>query len=124
MSDPRYDPPPLRDETPKARRQGELQSSTAMWGWIAGAVVLALVLVFIFGRWDSTDTTATNTTVAPPATTGMAPPRTPAPAPTPSAPAPSTNPAPSTAPSPSAAPSPSTIPGSNPPATGDQNPAR
>jgi hypothetical protein len=110
MSDPRYDPPPLREATPQARRHGELQSSTAMWGWIAGAVVLALVLVFIFGRWDSTDTTAT-------ATTGMAPPRSPAPATMPPVRTPSTNPAPS------AIPSPSTSPGSSPPAT-DQNTAR
>jgi hypothetical protein len=117
MSDPRYDPPPLREATPQARRHGELQSSTAMWGWIAGAVVLALVLVFIFGRWDSTDTTATNTTATPPATTGMAPPRSPAPATMPPVRTPSTNPAPS------AIPSPSTSPGSSPPAT-DQNTAR
>jgi hypothetical protein len=116
MSDPRYDPPPLREEPPQARRYGELQSSTAMWGWIAGAVVLALVLVFIFGRWDSTDSTATNTTVTPPATTGMAP-RNPAPATTPPARTQSTNPAPSTTPAPS------TSPGSSPPAA-DQNTAR
>ena len=47
--------------------------SNAMWGWIAGAVVLALVLVFVFARGQSTDTTASNVP-APPATTGMAPP--------------------------------------------------
>jgi membrane peptidoglycan carboxypeptidase len=108
MSDPRYDPPPLREETPQARRYGDLQSSTAMWGWIAGAVVLALVLVFIFGRWDSTDTTATDTTT-PPATTGMAP-RNQPPATTPPARTQSTDPA---------RPAPQT----SPPAT-DQNTAR
>jgi hypothetical protein len=115
MSDPRYDPPPLREETPQARRHAELQSSTAMWGWIAGAVVLALVLVFIFGRWDSADTTATDTTTTPPATTGAAPPRNP-PATTPPARSPSPNPAPSTTPAPSPSPG-------SPPAA-DQNPAR
>ena len=35
-----------------------------MWGWIAGAVVLALVLIFVFARGQSTDT-ASN--AAPPA---------------------------------------------------------
>ena len=50
-----------------------MSDSNAMWGWIAGAVVLALVLVFVFARGQSTDTTASNVP-APPATTGMAPP--------------------------------------------------
>ena len=97
-TDPRYDQPPLHEPPPRPIRSSELESSNAMWGWIAGAVVLALVLVFIFGRMNSTDVaTDTRTTTSPPATTGMAPPRTepappaqrPTPAPTtPSTPAP------------------------------------
>ena len=31
-----------------------------MWGWVAGAVVLALVLMFVFTRGQVTDTTASN----------------------------------------------------------------
>jgi hypothetical protein len=52
-TDPRYDPPPLQEPTRPTKRSTELESSNAMWGWIAGAVVLALVLVFIFGRMNS-----------------------------------------------------------------------
>src|SRR5688572_12375386 len=51
--DPRLDPPPLREDEARARRLGELESSNAMWGWVAGAVVLALVLVFVFTRSPS-----------------------------------------------------------------------
>jgi hypothetical protein len=52
-----------------------------MWGWVAGAVVLALVLMFVFTRGQVTDTTASN--VPPPAvTTGSAPPAATMPAPT------------------------------------------
>jgi hypothetical protein len=51
-----------------------------MWGWVAGAVVLALVLMFVFTRGQVNDTTASNTVPSPPAaTTGSATPRTPAP---------------------------------------------
>ena len=98
-TDPRYNSPPLNEPPPRPmNRSSELESSNAMWGWIAGAVVLALVLVFIFGRMNSTDVASdTTTTTLPSATTGMAPPRTepmppaqrPIPAPmTPSTPAP------------------------------------
>ena len=34
----------------RSRRVSELEPSNAMWGCVAGAVVLALVLVFIFTR--------------------------------------------------------------------------
>ena len=52
----------------------ELESSNAMWGWVAGAVVLALVLMFVFTRGQVNDTTASNTIPSPPAaTTGSAP---------------------------------------------------
>jgi hypothetical protein len=77
MSDPNYkdlhfDSPPLRDEDIRSRRLAELNSSTAMWGWAAGAVVLALVLLFVFARGQSIDT-ASNIAVpaALPATTGQ-----------------------------------------------------
>jgi hypothetical protein len=72
--DPRLDPAPLRDDDVRSQRLNELESTNAMWGWIAGAVVLALVLLFVFTRSDSTDTTASNTVPSPPAaTTGSAP---------------------------------------------------
>ena len=73
FKDPRYDSPPLQEDEIRRRRMSEMNDSNAMWGWIAGAVVLALVLVFIFARGQSTDTTASNVPV-PPATTGAAPP--------------------------------------------------
>src|SRR5262249_25084764 len=50
--DPRLDPPPLREDDARSQRLGELESSNAMWGWVAGAVVLALVLVFVFTRGE------------------------------------------------------------------------
>ena len=63
-----------------------------MWGWIAGAVVLALVLIFVFARVQSTDTASNTGAASPPAaTTGMAP-KVPAPGATTQAP----KPAPST----------------------------
>jgi hypothetical protein len=44
-----------------------------MWGWVAGAVVLALVLVFVFTR-SSVDNSPTASLPPPAATTGSAPP--------------------------------------------------
>jgi hypothetical protein len=72
FKDPRLDTPVQEDEI-RRRRMAEMEGSNAMWGWIAGAVVLALVLVFIFARGQSTDTTASNVP-SPPVTTGVAPP--------------------------------------------------
>jgi hypothetical protein len=71
--DPRLDPPPLHEDEIRSQRLNELESSNAMWGWVAGAVVLALVLMFVFTRGQYSDTTASN--VPPPAatTTGSAP---------------------------------------------------
>jgi len=34
------------------------QGSTTMWGWIAGAVVLVLLLVFMFGGSNQTESAA------------------------------------------------------------------
>ena len=97
MSDPRYrdpnidQPPPLQEDDIRSQRLNELESSNAMWGWVAGAVVLALVLMFVFTRGQVNDTTASNTLPSPPAaTTGSATPTPPlATAPKP-APAPTT----------------------------------
>src|SRR6185295_13752505 len=73
--DPRLDPPPLDDDI-RSRRLSELESSNAMWGWVAGAVVLALVLMFVFTRGQVADTTASNNVPSPPAaTTGSATPQ-------------------------------------------------
>ena len=74
--DPRFDQPPLQDDDIRSRRLNELESTNAMWGWIAGAVVLALVLMFVFTRGQVNDTTANNVPAA--ATTGSAPPKKPA----------------------------------------------
>src|SRR5205085_3361510 len=63
--DPRFDPPPLRDDDIRSQRLNELESSNAMWGWIAGAVVLALVLMFVFTRGQVNDTTASNVPAPP-----------------------------------------------------------
>jgi hypothetical protein len=71
--DPRLDPPPLREDEVRSQRLNELESSNAMWGWVAGAVVLALVLIFVFTRGQVTDTTASNVPPAPATTTGSAP---------------------------------------------------
>jgi hypothetical protein len=88
--DPRLDPPPIREEDIRAQRLNELESSNAMWGWVAGAVVLALVLVFVFTRGQVTDTTAMNVPTAP-TTTSSVPSTAPAsPAPIAPAPAPTT----------------------------------
>jgi hypothetical protein len=86
--DPRFDQPPLQEDDIRSQRLNELESSNAMWGWVAGAVVLALVLMFVFTRGSVNDTTASNVPAPPATTTGSAPPRTPA-APTP---APATTP--------------------------------
>jgi len=92
--DPRFDPPPLQEDDIRSQRLNELESSNAMWGWIAGAVVLALVLMFVFTRGQVNDTTANNVPAPPAATTGCAPsapaPLNQAPKPAPSINAPST----------------------------------
>jgi len=89
--DPRLDPSPIGDDDIRSQRLNELESSNAMWGWVAGAVVLALVLIFVFTRGQVSDTTASNVPTPPAATTGTNPPRSPAaPAPTPATPSPST----------------------------------
>ena len=67
--DPRMDPPPLREDDIRSQRLNELKSSNAMWGWVAGAVVLALVLMFVFTRGQFNDTTASNVPAPPAATT-------------------------------------------------------
>ena len=44
------DPDPLRDsDLDRDARIDRNYGSNAMWGWIAGAVVLVLTLVFLFG---------------------------------------------------------------------------
>ena len=77
--DPRMDPPPLRDDEIRSQRLNELESSNAMWGWVAGAVVLALILMFVFTRGQVNDTTASNVPAPPAATTTGSVPTAPAP---------------------------------------------
>jgi hypothetical protein len=71
--DPRLDPPPVMDDDIRSKRLNELESSNAIWGWVAGAVVLALVLIFVFSRGQISDTTANNVPNPPAVTTGAAP---------------------------------------------------
>jgi hypothetical protein len=71
--DPRFDPPPIREDEIRNQRLNELESSNAMWGWVAGAVVLALVLVFVFTR-GQVDNSPTASLPPPASTTGSAPP--------------------------------------------------
>jgi hypothetical protein len=82
--DPRLDPPPLQEEELRSQRLTELQSSNAMWGWVAGAVVLALVLLFVFTRDQVSDHTASNNPSPLAATTGSTPPIAQSPKPAPS----------------------------------------
>lgn len=90
--DPRFDPPPLQEDDIRSQRLNELESSNAMWGWVAGAVVLALVLMFVFTRGQINDTTASNVPSAPAVSTTGSAPTSPAP---PIAQAPAATPAPS-----------------------------
>jgi hypothetical protein len=51
------DPDPLRDgDLDRNARIDRDYGSNAMWGWIAGAVVLVLMLVFLFGGTNDTNT--------------------------------------------------------------------
>lgn len=50
------------------RRNAEIEreyGSNATWGWIAGAVVLVLLLVFMFGGSNETNTASNQSTNAP-----------------------------------------------------------
>jgi hypothetical protein len=82
------DPPPTEESDIRSRRADELGSSNAMWGWIAGAVVVALVLLFVFGSSGPNTSDQATTTSTPPATTGQGSTRTTPPAanPTPATP--------------------------------------
>jgi hypothetical protein len=51
------DPDPLRNsDLDRTARIDRDYGSNAMWGWIAGAVVLVLLLVFMFGGSNETNT--------------------------------------------------------------------
>jgi hypothetical protein len=79
MSDPRHTDPrfdPLREDLHN-RRLNELDQSNGMWGWVAGAIVLALLLVFVFGRSPTTDTASTQMTAPPPGKSTLSPPSAP-----------------------------------------------
>ena len=95
MSDPRYTDPrlsePPRQDDFQRQRLGELDRSNTMWGWVAGGIVLALLLVFVFGRAPSTDQASTQMTAPPPGPTTLAPPSSP-----PTPPAAAQRPSPST----------------------------
>ena len=70
------DPDPLRDSDldrdaridrnlNREARIDRAYGSTAMWGWIAGAVVLVLMLVFLLGGTTDSTNTASNQPSAP-----------------------------------------------------------
>ncbi len=93
MSDPRYtdprlaEPPPFDPDDPRRRRMAELEGSNAVWGWIAGGIVVALMLVFVFGRGPNSSDVARNDSGIPPAsssTPNAAPPPAMPPRPAPS----------------------------------------
>jgi hypothetical protein len=68
-------------------RRADMGSSGSMWGWIAGAVFLVLVLAVIFGLGGNDSRTAgTNTGSPPAATTGSGAPSGPTPPAAPSQP--------------------------------------
>lgn len=85
MSDPRYtdldtgprlgDPPLQRSV--RRRRLGELDKSGTMWGWIAGGLVLALLLVFVFGQSRGPEQASTQMTAPPPGQSTLSPPTSP-----------------------------------------------
>ena len=63
-----YQDPNLRDrelDPGLDRRIDRNYGSNAMWGWIAGAVVLVLMLVFLFGGTTDSTNTASNQPTAP-----------------------------------------------------------
>jgi len=87
--------PPLQEDVAmqdnlERRHAGELNRSNAMWGWVAGGVVLALLLVFVFGRSPTTDQASNQMTAPPPGETTLSPPTSPPTPPTAQNPAPST----------------------------------
>ena len=93
MSDPRYTDPRLNDppqDEYQRNRIGELDKSNALWGWVAGGIVLALLLVFVFGRAPSTDQASTQMNAPPPGQSTLAPPSAPPTPPTAQRPGPST----------------------------------
>jgi hypothetical protein len=112
MTDFRESDPRLRNTDARLRDPDPLEPATgysaarrgngAVWGWILGAVVLAVVLAFVFSMGgDGTQTASPDR--SPPTTTGAAPSptgptRSTAPTTTPSPTAPSTSPAPSQTP--------------------------
>jgi hypothetical protein len=95
MSDPRYtDPrtggPPIQEEFER-RRLGELEkSNNAMWGWIAGGIVLVLLLVFVFGQSPTTNQASNEMTAPPPGPNTLSPPSAPPTPPAAQRPAPAT----------------------------------
>ena len=60
------DPDPLRNSNlDRDARIDRDYGSNAMWGWIAGAVVLVLLLVFMFGGSNETNTASNQSPTAP-----------------------------------------------------------
>lgn len=82
MSDPRYtDPrttdPRLNDPVLNDPVLRQDQPGSAMWGWVAGLAVLALIAFVVVAGWNSNSTTASNPNSPPPITTGANAPNTP-----------------------------------------------
>lgn len=70
MSDPRFTDPRTTDprlNDPVLRRE---EPASAMWGWVAGFAVLALIAFVVVAGWNSSGPTASNINSPPPVTTG------------------------------------------------------
>ena len=88
-TDPRLSEPPLQDEF-QQRNLGEVKSSNAMWGWVAGGILLALLMMFVFGRTTGNEQLSNSMTAPPPGESTLSPPSAPPTPPTAQNPSPTT----------------------------------
>lgn len=87
--DPRLGEPPLQDDFQR-QNIGDVKRSNAMWAWVAGGIVLALLLVFVFGRTTGPEQLSNSMTAPPPGQSTLSPPSAPPTPPTAQRPSPAT----------------------------------